>query len=140
MKQKQNRGKQADGSPNPIDIYVGNRIKLRRLELGLTQEKLAQSISISFQQLQKYENGANRISASRLYDFSVVLGVPVGYFYENMPEKIKLMSPRGDNYSVISKNIYSETEKWQEIICFLQNKNNLKKVKTIINALYKICN
>ena len=137
---KQNRGKQADGRPNPIDVYVGNRIKLRRLELGLTQERLAQNINISFQQLQKYENGANRISASRLYDFSVVLGVPVGYFYENMPEKIKLMIPRGDNYSVNSKNIYSETEKWQEIIFFLQNKNNLKKVKTIINALYKICN
>lgn len=140
MKQRQNRGKQADGTPNPVDIYVGNRIKLRRLELGLTQERLAQNINISFQQLQKYENGANRISASRLYDFSVVLGVPVGYFYENMSEKIKLMSPRGINRSSISENIYVEIEKWQEIICFLQNKSNFKKVKSIINALYKICN
>lgn len=140
MKHKQNRGKQSDGAPNPVDIYVGQRIKLRRLSLGYTQEQLAQFMSLSFQQLQKYENGTNRVSASRLYDFSVILSVDVGYFYADMPEEIKLMSPRAKN--IISDNCFkqSELEKWQEFICFLQNKNNWKKFKTVVDMMYKICN
>lgn len=139
MKHKQNRGKQPDRVPNPVDIYVGQRIKLRRLSLGFTQEQLAQSLNLSFQQLQKYENGANRVSASRLYDFSVVLDVDVGYFYADMPTEIKSMSPRAN---VITDCYYqpSELEKWQEFICFLQNKNNWKKFKTVVDMLYKICN
>ncbi len=139
MKHKQNRGKQPDRAPNPVDIYVGQRIKLRRLSLGFTQEQLAQSLNLSFQQLQKYENGANRVSASRLYDFSVVLDVDVGYFYADMPTEIKSMSPRAN---VITDCYYqpSELEKWHEFICFLQNKNNWKKFKTVVDMLYKICN
>lgn len=71
--------------PNPIDIHVGTRLRLRRTLLGLSQEKLGEAVGITFQQLQKYERGANRISASRLFNLSQVLGVPVSFFFDDMP-------------------------------------------------------
>lgn len=68
------------GQPNPVDIYVGSRLKLRRLILGISQKKMAEKLGITFQQVQKYENGINRISASRLWDISKLLKVQVEYF------------------------------------------------------------
>lgn len=79
--------KKAKGDgPNPIDIHVGARAKLRRGIMGLSQENLAEALGITFQQIQKYERGANRISASRLHKLSETLGVPVGYFFEGYNE------------------------------------------------------
>ena len=75
-----------DRMPNPVDRHVGLRIRLRRKELGVSQERLADSIGLTFQQVQKYERAANRISASRLYYMSKVLGVDVPYFYEGYAE------------------------------------------------------
>lgn len=69
--------------PNPIDIHVGSRIRLRRTMLGMSQEKLGESLGITFQQIQKYEKGTNRIGASRLQRISEILRVPVGFFFEN---------------------------------------------------------
>ncbi len=71
--------------PNPIDVHVGARLRLRRTLLGLSQEKLGEAVGITFQQLQKYERGSNRISASRLFNLSQVLGVPVSFFFDDMP-------------------------------------------------------
>ena len=71
--------------PNPIDVHVGARLRLRRTLLGLSQEKLGEAVGITFQQLQKYERGANRISASRLFNLAQVLGVSVGFFFDDMP-------------------------------------------------------
>ncbi len=73
------------GKPNPIDIHVGSRVRLRRTLLGMSQEKLGGAIGLTFQQVQKYERGANRIGSSRLYDLSRVLDVPVGFFFEDIP-------------------------------------------------------
>ncbi len=70
--------------PNPIDVHVGARLRLRRTLLGLSQEKLGESVGITFQQLQKYERGANRISASRLFNLAQILGVSVGFFFDDM--------------------------------------------------------
>jgi transcriptional regulator with XRE-family HTH domain len=70
--------------PNPIDVHVGARLRLRRTLLGLSQEKLGEAVGITFQQLQKYERGSNRISASRLFNLSQVLGVPVSFFFDDM--------------------------------------------------------
>src|SRR5689334_5684014 len=70
-------------TPNPIDIRVGARLRLRRTMLGLSQEKLGEAIGLTFQQVQKYERGANRIGASRLYELSRVLDVPVSFFFDN---------------------------------------------------------
>lgn len=83
-----NRARTADGLPNPADIHVGKRLRLRRTLLGLSQEKLGEAVGLTFQQVQKYERGTNRIGASRLYELSRVLGVSVNYFFEEMPEDV----------------------------------------------------
>ncbi len=81
------------GKPNPIDVHVGQRVRLRRTLLGMSQEKLGEAIGLTFQQVQKYERGANRIGASRLFDLSRVLDVPVGYFFEDMANGVAQRAP-----------------------------------------------
>lgn len=73
-------------SPDPIDKYVGSRVRARRVGLRISQTKLGDAIGVTFQQVQKYENGTNRIGASHLYKISRELGVDVAYFFDNMPE------------------------------------------------------
>ena len=82
------------GVPNPVDMHVGARVRLRRTLLGLSQEKLGEALGLTFQQVQKYERGANRIGASRLFDLSRVLDVPVSYFFEDMTSTIAEQAPR----------------------------------------------
>jgi len=72
--------------PNFVDRHVGNRVRMRRLLVGMSQEKLGELLGITFQQVQKYEKGSNRVSASRLYQISRVLGVPVQFFYDELKE------------------------------------------------------
>jgi transcriptional regulator with XRE-family HTH domain len=79
------RRQKAD-KPNPVDVHVGSRVRLRRTLLGMSQEKLGDAIGLTFQQVQKYERGANRIGASRLYDLARVLDVPVAYFFEELSD------------------------------------------------------
>lgn len=71
--------------PNPIDQHVGSRVRMRRVMLGLSQEKLGNALSLTFQQVQKYEKGTNRIGASRLQEISKVLNVPPSFFFEGVP-------------------------------------------------------
>lgn len=71
--------------PNPVDVHVGSRVRLRRMLVGMSQEKLGDMLGLTFQQVQKYEKGANRIGASRLYQISQILGVPVQFFFEDVP-------------------------------------------------------
>jgi transcriptional regulator with XRE-family HTH domain len=79
--------------PNPIDVHVGSRVRLRRTLLGMSQEKLGEAIGLTFQQVQKYERGTNRIGASRLWELSAVLEVPVQFFFGEMaPETLAEMS------------------------------------------------
>lgn len=73
--------------PNPVDVHVGYRLRQRRVLVGLSQEKLARMVGITFQQVQKYERGANRIVASRLYELARVLDVPVSYFFEDISQR-----------------------------------------------------
>ena len=80
------RGRRKADAPHPVDLHVGSRVRSRRAELGMSQEKLASELGLTFQQVQKYERAANRISASRLYYMSKVLGVDVPYFYEGYAE------------------------------------------------------
>jgi len=83
MQQQARRpGRPKGDRPNPIDVHVGSRVRLRRNMLGLSQEKLGEAIGLTFQQVQKYERGANRIGASRLLELSRVLDVPVSFFYD----------------------------------------------------------
>jgi transcriptional regulator with XRE-family HTH domain len=71
-------------SPNPVDVHVGLQVRLRRKELKISQEKLAEALGLTFQQVQKYERGANRISASKLYEIARALQVPIGWFFEGL--------------------------------------------------------
>jgi transcriptional regulator with XRE-family HTH domain len=71
--------------PNPVDVHVGARIRLRRNMIGLSQEKLGESLGITFQQIQKYEKGMNRVGASRLQAIGNILNVPVTFFFDDMP-------------------------------------------------------
>ncbi len=72
--------------PNPVDIHVGQRIRMRRLMVGVTQTQLADELGLTFQQVQKYEKGTNRVSASKLYAICKVLSVPPEYFFEGLPK------------------------------------------------------
>jgi transcriptional regulator with XRE-family HTH domain len=81
------------GFPNPIDVHVGARIRLRRTLLGISQMALAEAIGLTFQQVQKYEKGANRVSSSRLYDLAQILDVPLSYFFEDMSAGVSAQTP-----------------------------------------------
>jgi len=72
-------------APNPIDKHVGSRVRMRRMMLGMSQEKLGDALGLTFQQVQKYEKGTNRIGASRLQQISHILQVPVSFFFEGAP-------------------------------------------------------
>jgi transcriptional regulator with XRE-family HTH domain len=73
---------------NPIDGQVGNRLRLRRMMIGMSQEKLGELLGLTFQQVQKYEKGVNRIGAGRLFEIARILGVPIQYFYESVTEQL----------------------------------------------------
>ncbi len=81
------------GKPSPIDVHVGARVRQRRVLLGMTQTVLANALGLTFQQVQKYERGTNRIAASRLLDLSRVFDVPIHYFFEDMPPEVAARSP-----------------------------------------------
>ena len=77
-----------EGRPSPIDVHVGTRIRLRRTLLGMSQERLGEALGLTFQQVQKYERGVNRVGASRLFDLSRVLDVPISFFFDDMPDSL----------------------------------------------------
>ena len=77
---------QPESRPSPVDVHVGARIRLRRTLLGMSQERLGDALGLTFQQVQKYERGVNRVGASRLFDLSRILDVPINFFYDNMAD------------------------------------------------------
>src|SRR5499427_834364 len=85
-------------APNPTDQHVGSRVRMRRIMLAMSQEKLGAALGLTFQQVQKYERGANRIGASRLQQISHILQVPVAFFFEGLPNA----SPRDSSKSALS--------------------------------------
>ena len=88
---------------NAVDMHVGKRIRLRRTLFGMSQEQLGVALNITFQQVQKYERGANRVSASRLWDTSQILDVPIGFFFEDMTDDVMRSSPRRINRGDVHK-------------------------------------
>ena len=97
------RGRMPSGKPNPVDVHVGSRVRLRRTLLGMSQEKLGEALGLTFQQVQKYERGANRIGASRLWDLSRVLDCAVQFFFDEMDDATQGSSPR--NLSETSRDV-----------------------------------
>lgn len=134
MREKKSlRGRIDDNEPNPIDIHVGQRIRLRRTILHITQQQLADMLGLTFQQVQKYEKGMNRVGASRLWDISRVLEVPMGFFFDDMDVSVAQKSPR---FLGNSENAY-----------FAENQQSLaddpmKRAETLelVRAYYKIPN
>jgi len=93
METKHIRGRLNDDTPNPIDCHVGKRMKLRRRLLNISQQVLAKRLGITFQQIQKYEKGQNRIGASRLWDIARALDVDMNFFFNDMPIEVSNLSP-----------------------------------------------
>jgi transcriptional regulator with XRE-family HTH domain len=81
-------GAERESKPSPIDVHVGSRIRLRRTLLGMSQERLGDQLGLTFQQVQKYERGVNRVGASRLFDLARVLDVPISFFFDDMPDSL----------------------------------------------------
>ncbi|MBE6452744.1 MAG: helix-turn-helix domain-containing protein [Alphaproteobacteria bacterium] len=132
---KTSRGRTPEGAPNPIDVHVGNRIRLRRTLLGLSQDRLASLLGLTFQQVQKYERGMNRVGASRLWDIAKVLDIPVSFFFEDINKEVASQSPRmftvpeAENDFLEEENAIYEADP-------MQRKETLELVK----AYYKIPN
>ena len=108
------RAKKSDdaliGVPRAVDIHVGARLRLPRTLLGISQEKLGEAVGLTFQQIQKYERGANRVGASRLYEFSRVLDVPVSFFFDDMNEKTRATRGRRIDPKTLSDGDQAELE------------------------------
>ncbi|MCY4032239.1 MAG: helix-turn-helix transcriptional regulator [Hyphomicrobiales bacterium] len=102
---KKKSAKQTSGKPHPVDVYVGKRIKQLRWLKGMTQQQLAKQVGVKFQQVQKYETGANRVSASRLWQLCEALNVPVSFFFEGYPENKPSSKSRGfsENNDVLNE-------------------------------------
>lgn len=110
--------------PNPIDVHVGSRVRLRRTLLGMSQEKLGEALSLTFQQIQKYERGANRIGSSRLFQLANVLDVPVSFFFDDMPDAVAGNLPPGLSESSTPK--------------FEQEKLSRRETLELVRAYYRV--
>ena len=98
------------GGPHPVDVHVGGRLKLRRKLLGKTQGEIGKAVGLTFQQIQKYERGANRMGSSRLYQFSQFLNVPISFFFDDMPGGVETRVVDGYMPSVEPDDVMSRDE------------------------------
>ncbi len=132
MTKKNVRGRLSNHLPNPVDVHVGNRMRLRRTILQYSQQYLARKIGLTFQQVQKYEKGLNRIGASRLWDISRVLGVPMNYFFEDMDEETAASSPM----------MLESPGNWRYIEDIGKDVDPMDKIETLnlVKAYYKVHN
>ena len=121
---------------NPIDGHVGARMKLRRTLMGMSQEKLGEALGLTFQQVQKYERGVNRVSASRLYDLARVLDVPISFFFDDMPSAVTAIygqTPGG--YSARHASGFAET---QDGFGHTDDTLNRRETLELVRAYYRI--
>lgn len=118
------------GSAEPVDKHVGQRLRIRRSLLGLSQEKLAEKVGVTFQQVQKYERGTNRISSSRLFQFSQILSVPVDYFFGEMDKNIDTRLPEAYGLSDNDQDAFGEDSGQDDV---MQRKETIKLVRAYYN-------
>lgn len=125
--------------PDPVDIHVGSRVRLRRTLLGMSQEKLGKALSLTFQQIQKYERGANRIGSSRLYQLSRILDVPVSFFFDDMAEatanRTSGMSEEGSQTFEVDKLSRRETLELVRAYYKIAEPNVRKKIFEMVKAV-----
>ncbi len=120
---------------NPIDALVGNRVRVRRMLIGMSQERLGELLGLTFQQVQKYEKGINRIGAGRLYQVAHILGVPINYFYEGAVEQTNAVNNDMPNPPVME--FLSSGEGLQLSLAFMRIKDGKvrKRVIDLIKSL-----
>lgn len=135
MMNKKNLIMMTKTNPNPIDKHVGSRVRMRRLMLGMSQEKLADGIGLTFQQVQKYEKGTNRMGSSRLQQIANILGVPVTFFFEGAPGQPKIdakaPSPAYVNEFLSTSDGLALTKAFMEV-------KNAKLRRSIVNFVEEV--
>jgi transcriptional regulator with XRE-family HTH domain len=124
-------------APNPIDKHVGSRVRMRRVLIGMSQEKLGEALSLTFQQVQKYEKGTNRIGASRLQQISGILDVPVSFFFDGAPGSDAQEGMSESSSSAYVVDFLSTTEGLQLNKAFVQIKDPKvrRKIVELVSAL-----
>jgi transcriptional regulator with XRE-family HTH domain len=122
-----------ESRPSPIDVHVGSRIRLRRTLLGMSQEKLGDALSLTFQQIQKYERGMNRVGASRLFDLSRALDVPISFFFDDMPRG--LGGAGGQESGVSGSSVLAFAEQQDG---FSDEPSNKRETLEVVRAYYRI--
>jgi transcriptional regulator with XRE-family HTH domain len=123
-------GAEKESRPSPIDVHVGSRIRLRRTLLGMSQERLGESLGLTFQQVQKYERGVNRVGASRLFDLSRVLDVPISFFFDDMPDSL------ASNFGGLSSRRTAPLSESQD--GFGDDTLNRRETLELVRAYYRI--
>jgi transcriptional regulator with XRE-family HTH domain len=125
---------------HPLDLHVGQRLRMRRLRLDLTQEKLAKMVGLTFQQVQKYEHGQNRISASRLFEIAGALNVPVTYFFDDAPNPHPTTPGMGETGqepldAAPEKDINLSSRETADLVRAYYRVEDAKKRKQILNLI-----
>jgi transcriptional regulator with XRE-family HTH domain len=134
---KQKAGPLPKKQANPIDGQVGNRVRLRRMLISMSQERLGELLGLTFQQVQKYEKGVNRIGAGRLYQVAQILGVPISYFYEGVVEQAAETARNGDATTPPVMEFLSSGEGLQLSLAFMRIKDSKvrKRVVDLVKSL-----
>lgn len=121
--------------PNPVDLHVGNRVRARRRTLGLSQEKLAEAVGVTFQQVQKYENGTNRIGSSRLQQIAAAMAIPISYFFEDVPGQTELSKDAPSSSWLTEFLTTSEGPALVKAFVKIRNRKLRRKIVDIVSAL-----
>ena len=124
-----------DDGPDPIDVFVATRVRARRQGLRISQTKLAQPLGITYQQVQKYENGTNRIGASNLLKISKVLKVDVRHFFEGLERDVKQGSPPQDTASVEEQILSRDSIRFVHDYFRIMNERPRKKISQLVEEL-----
>ena len=126
-----------DRSPNPIDVHVGDRIRRRRRALGISQDRLADQLGLTFQQVQKYERGANRVSASKLYQIAVALQATIPFFFEGLPEPVQPagVAEREHAPFVHDLPLTPEERELTALLSRIENRRVRRRVLELVRAL-----
>ena len=122
---------------NPVDAHVGHRVRLRRMLVGMSQERLGELLGLTFQQVQKYEKGVNRIGAGRLFELAGILGVPVSYFYEDLAPGTAGMAPSANGEPPPVMEFVSSGEGLQLSLAFMKIKDQKirRKILELVRSL-----
>ena len=128
-------GAEKEHRPSPIDVHVGTRVRLRRTLLGMSQERLGEALGLTFQQVQKYERGVNRVGASRLFDLSRVLDVPISFFFDDMQDQLTQGGMGGGGSGLSGRRAMGFSDQQD---AFADDTMNRRETQELVRAYYRI--